>query len=86
MSTSYVRPSILQNLDAQVSQLIAQRRGIGELEALRLFVASETHRMLEDDSLKMWHFSALALLDMWETEQAAGDPRESLYLRGDEVG
>ena len=56
------------------------------MDALRLLLASETHRMLEDDNLKMWYFSPLALFDMWETELATGDPRESLYLRGDEIG
>ena len=38
-----------------------------------------------DDDLKMWHFSPLAVFDMWENEQATGDPRNSLYLRGDEI-
>lgn len=41
--------------------------------------------MLLDDDLKMWHFSPLAIFDMWENEQATGNPRNSLYLRGDEI-
>ncbi|MDO4806928.1 MAG: hypothetical protein Q4A07_06745 [Coriobacteriales bacterium] len=86
MSHDYVSPAILQTVDAAVSELIAHDRCISGLDALRLFVGSETHRMLEDDSLKMWYFSPLALLDMWETELATGDPRNSLYLRGDEIG
>ncbi len=55
------------------------------MDALRLFLASETRSMLLDDDLKMWHFSPLAIFDMWENEQATGDPRNSLYLRGDEI-
>ena len=55
------------------------------MNALRLFLASETRSMLLDDDLKMWHFSPLAIFDMWENEQAMGDPRNSLYLRGDEI-
>lgn len=86
MSTKYVSPSILQNVDAAVSGLIAKSREIDTLDALRLFLGSQTHQMLEDDDLKMWYFSPLALFDMWETEMATGDPRESLYLRGDEIG
>ena len=86
MKHSYVSPAILQNVDVAVSELIAQSRNISALDGLRLFVASDTHRMLEDDSLKMWYFSPLALFDMWETELAMGDPRLSLYLRGDEIG
>jgi hypothetical protein len=78
------RASILQNLDAEISVLIAKNRGISEMDGLRLFLSSETHHMLEDDDLKMWHFSPLALFDMWETEIATGDPRDSVYLKGDE--
>ena len=78
-------PSILQVFDSEVSSLIAKNREISEMDALRLFLASETHAMLVDDALKLWHFSPLAVYDMWETEEATGNPRNSLYLRGDEI-
>ena len=78
-------PSILQTFDAEVSGLIAKNREITELEALRLFLASETHAMLVNDDMKLWHFSPLAVFDMWEAEEATGDPRNSFYLRGDEM-
>ena len=79
------RPSILQNVDAMVTREIARSRDISDMDALRLFAVSETHRMLVDDDLKLWYFSPLAIFDMWENEIATGDPRNSLYLRGDEV-
>ena len=79
------RPSILQNVDAMVAREIAQSRDISDMDALRLLMSSETHRMLVDDDLKLWYFSPLAIFDMWENEVATGDPRNSLYLRGDEV-
>lgn len=79
------RASILQNFDVEIAGLIAKSRGLSQMDGLRLFLNSETHRMLEDDELKMWHFSSLALFDMWENEIATGDPRNSLYLRGDEI-
>ena len=75
----------MQSFDAEVSRLIAERRGVDIVDALRLFLSSETHAMLLDDGLKMWHYSPLAIFDMWENEQATGDPRNSLYLRGDEI-
>lgn len=78
------RPSILQNIDAQVVCLIAHDREISDMDGLRLFVSSETHRMLDDD-LKLWYLSPLAVFDMWENEVATGDPRNSLYIRGDEI-
>ena len=79
------RASILQNFDSEVAGLIAEQRGISEMEGLRLFLNSETHRMLADDELKLWYFSPLVIFDMWENEIATGDPRNSLYLRGDEI-
>ncbi len=79
------RPSILQNIDAAVACEIARSRGVSDMDGLRMFVSSETHRMLEDDDLRLWYFSPLAIFDMWEHEIATGDPRNSLYIRGDEV-
>lgn len=79
------RASILQNFDSEVAGLIAEQCGISEMEGLRLFLDSETHKMLTDDELKLWYFSPLVIFDMWENETATGDPRNSLYLRGDEI-
>lgn len=55
------------------------------MDGLNLFLGSETHRMLTDASLKMWYFSPVATYDMWENEIVTGDPRNSLYIRGDEI-
>ena len=30
-------------------------------------------------------YTHLAVYDMWENEEATGDPGNSLYLRGDEI-
>ncbi len=84
--TNLTRPSILQNFDAEVAAQIAHHRGISQMEGLRLFLSSETHAMLRDDDLKLWYFSSLAIFDMWENEMITGDPRNSLYIRGDEIG
>lgn len=78
-------PPILQNFDSEVSDLIARSRKISDMDALRLFLNSKTHELLENNDLRLWHFSPLAIFDMWESEQATGDPRNSLYLRGDEL-
>jgi hypothetical protein len=79
-------PFILQNYDYDLANLISKNRGIERMDALRLFLNSETHRMLINDDMKLWYFSALAIYDMWENEEATGDPRNSLYIRGDEIG
>lgn len=79
------RPSIMQAYDAEVTSLITRSRDLGDMDALRLFLGSETRAMLADDTLRLWHFSPLAVFDMWENEVATGDPHNSLYLRGDEL-
>ena len=83
--TKRTEPSILQNFDTEIAELIAKNRGISIMDALRIFLASKTHEMLENDEMKLWYFSPLAVFDMWENEEATGDPRNSLYLRGDEI-
>ena len=83
--TKRTAASILQTFDAEVARLIARNREISEMDALRMFLSSETHAMLENDDMKLWHFSPLAVFDMWEAEEATGDPRNSLYIRGDEI-
>lgn len=80
------RASILQNYDAEVAFLIAEKNGVTVLEGLRQFLSSKTHEMLVDDDMKLWYFSPLAVFDMWENEIATGNPGKSLYLRGDEIG
>ncbi len=75
----------MQYYDSELAGMISSQRGISEMDALQMFLDSETHRMLSDDDLKMWYFSPLAIFDMWENEEATGDPRNSLYLRGDEI-
>ena len=79
------RPSIMQNYDAELAKLISKNRGVSLMEGLRIFLKSETHKMLLDNELRMWYFSPLAIFDMWENEEATGDPGNSLYLRGDEI-
>lgn len=79
------RASILQTYDVEVSKMIDNRKNISEMDVFHLFASSEIHRMLEDVNLRMWYFSSLVIFDMWENEIETGDPRNSLYLRGDEI-
>ena len=83
--TKRTDPTIRQNFDAELAELIDKNRGISEMDALRIFLFSKTHEMLENDSMKLWYFSPLAVFDMWENEEATGEPGNSLYLRGDEI-
>ena len=60
--SSRARASILQNFDVEVSRLIADSRGVSEMDGFRLFLDSETHRMLEEDELKMSRFASFRWL------------------------
>lgn len=64
---------------------ICEKYGFEPMDALTSFVDSETYEMLTDPELEMIEFSPLAIFDMWEVEQLTGNPRNSLYLRRDEV-
>lgn len=73
----------LDHYNKEVIKSIAEKYAKTEMEAMRLFLTSETHRMLEDADLAMWEFSARAIFDMWEVEQVTGDPRNSWHLRSE---
>ena len=66
-----------------VIQRIMDKYGLDQMEAARRFLTSQTHAMLEDAEYAMWDFSERAIFDMWEVEHVTGDPRNSVYLRGE---
>ncbi len=80
-----VQPEINSYYDSEVVQRIAEKYGIEPLRALASYLQSETYRMFNDPELAMLEFSPLGIFDMWEVEQITGDPRNSLYIRRDEV-
>ena len=69
--------------DRNVIKAISQIHGIPAKEALRRFLFSETYRMLCDESYEMIEFSYPAILDIWESENNTGDPRNSVYIKGE---
>lgn len=73
----------LDHYNKTVIKSIMEKYALDEMKAMRLFLNSETHKMLEDSDLAMWEFSARAIFDMWEVEQITGDPRNSVHLRSE---
>ena len=69
--------------DRQVIQTIIDKYGLEPMDAARRFLMSETHAMLEDESYGLLSFPDRAVFDMWEAEQVTGDPRKSVYVRGE---
>jgi hypothetical protein len=78
-----ILPFVLDYYDKEVINMIRDKYGLDEWSALRRFLHSETYAMLSDSSLEMWDFGYPAIFDMWETEQVTGDPRNSVYIRGE---
>ena len=44
---------------------------------------SRTHEMLENADCGMTDFGAGAIFEIWECEKVTGDPRNSIYIRGE---
>ncbi len=62
---------------------IMEKYNLEPMEAARSFLISETHKMLEDEECAMWEFSERAIFDMWEAERVTGNPRNSVFLKGE---
>jgi hypothetical protein len=63
---------MLSSITSEVSHEISQRYNISELEASHLFYNSQIYRLLEKENTKMWHFSCMTLLLLYETEVKTG--------------
>ena len=76
-------PEGLQYYDQAVTDMMMEKYGYSRMDALRLFVKSETHAMLEDCDYGLNSFGAPGIFDIWESEMVTGDPRNSIYIRGE---
>ena len=57
-------PYILAYYNTEVTKKINSKYGIKPPEALRMFVSSETYKMLSDEKLEMWEFSPIGIFLM----------------------
>ena len=76
-------PEVMNYYDQAVSAMISAKYGLTPLAALRAFVASETHALLQDKENGLGSFGAEGIFDIWESERVTGDPRNSIYIRGE---
>ncbi|MBR2786478.1 MAG: hypothetical protein IKD76_03170 [Clostridia bacterium] len=72
---------LLQSYVTEVVQMIVEKYNYEPMQALRLFLDSETYRMLSNIDMEMWEFGTPAILDMWENEKITGTVHTSSYLR-----
>lgn len=66
---------------SEVVRLIIDKYGYDFSTALREFIFSKTHGMLEDEEYGLTSYGAGAIFDLWEAEKVTGDPRNSVYIR-----
>ena len=76
-------PEVMDYYDREVVKGLSDKYGYEPFEALRLFVFSETHELLEDSEMGLTSFGAGAILEIWEAEKITGNPRNSIYIRED---
>lgn len=76
-------PEIIDYYNNEVVIMISEKYGLSQMEAFKLFVSSKTHEMLENEEYGMTDFGAEALFEIWECEKITGNPRNSIYIRGE---
>ena len=76
-------PNILYYYDHAVTDLMMEKYGFDRMEALRRFVTSKTHKLLEDSENGLSSFGCYGIFDIWECEVITGDPSNSIYIRGE---
>ena len=78
-----LEPEIVDYYDNEVVMMIAEKYGLSQMDALKAFVSSKTHEMLENKDCGMTDFGAEAIFEIWECEKITGDPKKSVYIRGE---
>lgn len=78
-----LEPEIIDYYNNEVVMMMEEKYGLSQMDALKTFVNSKTHEMLENADYGMTDFGAKAIFDIWECEKVTGDPRNSIYIRGE---
>lgn len=79
-----VKARTLDFFDRQVVYMIVEKYGIDEKTAIQRFIKSETYQMLIDAETEVYKMSPRIVFDMWECEKVTGNPRNSMYIRGED--
>ena len=78
-----LEPEIVDYYNNEVVVMIAEKYGMSQMDALKAFVNSKTHEMIENAECGMTDFGAEAIFEIWECEKITGDPRKSKYIRSE---
>ncbi len=74
---------VLDYYNREVIEKIIDKYAMEPMDAVRRFLCSETHTLLEDAECGLMYYPPFAVFDMWEAEQITGDPRNSVHVRGE---
>ena len=83
MDMKRLEPEVIEYYNNEAVMLIMEKYGFNQMEAFKAFVQSKTHEMLEDKDCGMTQFGARAIFEIWECEKITGNPRNSIYIRGE---
>lgn len=78
-----LEPEIIDYYNEEVVNMIVNKYGYSFMDALREFISSQTHAMLEDVEHGLITYGAGAILEIWEAEKITGNPCNSIYIRGE---
>ena len=81
-----LEPEIIDYYNNEVVMMISEKYGLSQMDALKAFVCSKTHEMLENEECGMTEFGAGAIFEIWECEKITGNPKNSVYIRNDQHG
>ncbi|MBR4877728.1 MAG: hypothetical protein IKU14_08465 [Rhodocyclaceae bacterium] len=83
MAMNRLSATTLHYYDLAVAERIMEKYGLDRMQALRRFIGSQTHELLEDVENGLSAFGDLGVFDIWECEIVTGDPKTSIYIRGE---
>lgn len=65
--------AIMPYISADLVAMIAKEKSLSEEEAVKKLYASKLYAMLEDEEMKVWHYSTKMLYSLFEQEEQTGD-------------
>lgn len=74
---------IIDYYNNKVVMMIVEKYALSPMDALKMFVTSKTHEMLENVECGMTDFGAEAIFEIWECEKVTGTPKNSIYIRSE---
>ena len=78
-----LEPEIIDYYNNEVVAMIIEKYGLSQMDAFWEFATSKTHEMLENEDCGMTAFGAGAIFEIWECEKVTGEPKNSVYIRGE---